>query len=204
MDSQHLQGEGIPPQAGEGQHHRRPDERYLNFQPPPASALPTSPEDKRKWVQETGSRGRDPSDPRQPASGPLYHQVLLKSEPGVIQRRAARTCLEPKTPVGWEGREWGGGGQRQNGTVAATLPCSPFCSISSCSTQISHQRAFIDPDRRLWGFSWREWRRGAWGGRPEQCQAYLVQGEKSSSSRSCCLNVFTFLSVNMEDLYRAF
>lgn len=52
-------------------------------------------------------------------SGLVCHEVLLKSDPGGFQRRAARMCLEPKTPVGWEGR---GGGHGPNETAAAELP----------------------------------------------------------------------------------
>lgn len=33
MDTQHIQGEGVPPQAGEGQRHYRPDARYLSLNP---------------------------------------------------------------------------------------------------------------------------------------------------------------------------
>lgn len=33
MDTQHIQGEGVPPQAGEGQRHHRPDQRYLSLHP---------------------------------------------------------------------------------------------------------------------------------------------------------------------------
>lgn len=33
MDTQHIQGEGVPPQAGEGQRHHRPDQWYLSLHP---------------------------------------------------------------------------------------------------------------------------------------------------------------------------
>lgn len=33
MDTQYSQGEGLPPQAGEGQRHHRPDQRYLSLHP---------------------------------------------------------------------------------------------------------------------------------------------------------------------------
>lgn len=38
----------------------------------------------------------------------------------------------------------------------------------------------------------------------KQCQTYLVPGERASPLSFCCLNVFTFLSVNIKDFYCAF
>lgn len=37
MDTQHIQGEGISPQAGESQRHHRPDQWYLSLHPPTVS-----------------------------------------------------------------------------------------------------------------------------------------------------------------------
>jgi len=34
MDTQHIQGEGVPSEAGEGQHHHRPDQRHLSLHAP--------------------------------------------------------------------------------------------------------------------------------------------------------------------------
>lgn len=50
MDTQHIQGEGIPPQAGEGQRHHRPDQRYLSLHPPTVSSCLSQ----RTTKQETG------------------------------------------------------------------------------------------------------------------------------------------------------
>lgn len=40
MDTQHIQGEGVPSQTGEGQSHHRPNQWYLSLQPTHCLPLP--------------------------------------------------------------------------------------------------------------------------------------------------------------------
>lgn len=101
MDTQHIQGEGVPPQAGEGQHHHRPDQRYLSLQPTHSLPLPF-PKDYRtgSWEMDR-PREWEPLESRWPAHcrGFFFFFIkrrlfqILKKDTGGFLWRDAHMCL---------------------------------------------------------------------------------------------------------------
>ncbi|XP_071233233.1 CMP-N-acetylneuraminate-beta-1,4-galactoside alpha-2,3-sialyltransferase-like isoform X4 [Salvelinus alpinus] len=49
LDTQHIQGEGVPPQAGEGQRHHGPDQRHLSLTVPELCLFPKEPQNRGFW-----------------------------------------------------------------------------------------------------------------------------------------------------------
>lgn len=95
MDSQHIQGEGVPPQAGEGQRHHRPDQWYLSLHPPTGSFCLSQ----RTAKQEVGEMDRlwekEPLESGWPALLGFSHQRRLlknKKDTGGFLWRDAHTC----------------------------------------------------------------------------------------------------------------
>lgn len=81
MDTQHIQGEGVPPQASKGQRHHRPDQWYLSLHPPTVSSCFPKGLPNRK--RGNGSTLGERTLIMQVACPPLefsYHRRLLKTK----------------------------------------------------------------------------------------------------------------------------
>lgn len=112
MDTQHIQGEGVPPQAGKGQRHHRPDQRYLSLHPPTVSFCLSQ----RTTKQEAG-RQIDPGRKNPLESGWPTDRLGFQIKGDYFKKRYRRVSVEthvpsePKTPADWSregGGTWGG------------------------------------------------------------------------------------------------
>lgn len=99
MDTQHIQGEGVPPQAGKGQRRHRPDQRYLSLHPPTVSFCLSQ----RTTKQEAG-RQIDPGRKNPLESGWPTDRLGFQIKGDYLRkyrRVSAETHVpsEPKTPA---------------------------------------------------------------------------------------------------------
>lgn len=121
LDSQHIQGEGVPPQAGESQRHRRPDQRYLSLHPPTVSCLSqrTTKQRAGKWINS--GRNKPLESGRPPHCRSFYirgeyfkkkiqeggEMCLLNQRPVLTEAGAAGFYIYHSPPgVTWIMKQW--------------------------------------------------------------------------------------------------
>lgn len=154
MDTQHIQGEGVPSQTGEGQSHHRPDQWYLSLQPTHSLPLPFPKDYKTgSWEMDQPAE-KEPLESGWPAHCRgffLYQRRLLKKIKNkkryrVSVERCTHVPSEPKTPAdrsrGGEG-PWGGldlpGRCLYHKTVAEKLPELHASAFTTSNTWASHE-----------------------------------------------------------------
>lgn len=115
MDTQYIQGEGVPPKAGEGQHHHRPDQWYMSLHQPTVSFCLSRRTDNRKKGSCSCGR-KNPSNPGgSTLSGFSYQRRLFKKRSRKVSvERRTHVPSEPKTPAA-RSREGGGLGAGREG-----------------------------------------------------------------------------------------